>query len=141
MDYAVTVRGTVGIEAATFGIPVVTAGTGRYDRKGFTLDPQTPQAYLDQLAALETVPRLSEAQRELAQRFAYAVFVLRPLRLESLSLRYRRDARASTEVQIKVSSPEEWRRAQDLSAFAEWLTGSSSADFMMPDPLAVSQPA
>ena len=35
MDYCLTVRGTVGLEAACQGIPVITGGTGRYDRKGF----------------------------------------------------------------------------------------------------------
>ena len=38
MDYCLTVRGTIGIEAARMGIPVLTAGTGRYDRKGFTIN-------------------------------------------------------------------------------------------------------
>ena len=38
MDYCLTVRGTIGIEAAYRGIPVLTAGTGRYDRRGFTID-------------------------------------------------------------------------------------------------------
>ena len=47
MDYCVTVR-NVGIEAASFGIPVFTAGTGRYDRRGFTID-LTREEYLDRL--------------------------------------------------------------------------------------------
>ena len=51
LDHCITVRGTVGIEAAAFGKRVVTAGTGRYDRLGFTVDPGTVDAYLDTLAA------------------------------------------------------------------------------------------
>ncbi len=38
MDYCLTVRGTIGMEAARLGIPVITAGTGRYDHRGFTVD-------------------------------------------------------------------------------------------------------
>ena len=38
IDYCLTVRGTVGIEAACWGIPVITAGSGRYDNIGFTID-------------------------------------------------------------------------------------------------------
>ena len=30
IDYGITVRGTIGIELPCFGIPVITAGTGRY---------------------------------------------------------------------------------------------------------------
>ena len=36
LDYCITVRGTVAIEAGMRGKVVITAGTGRYDNKGFT---------------------------------------------------------------------------------------------------------
>ena len=34
-DYGLTVRGTIGMELPCFGIPVVTAGTGRYSGPWF----------------------------------------------------------------------------------------------------------
>ena len=40
-DYGLTVRGTIGMELPCFGIPVVTAGTGRYSGRGFTIEPTT----------------------------------------------------------------------------------------------------
>ena len=39
IDFALTVRGTVGCELACYGVPVITAGTGRYSHQGFTVDP------------------------------------------------------------------------------------------------------
>src|SRR6266516_2340780 len=69
MDYCLTVRGTVGLEAACRGIPVLTGGTGRYDGKGFTIDSTTPRQYLERIARLQDISRLSPAQVELAERF------------------------------------------------------------------------
>ena len=45
IDCCITVRGTVGIEAACFGIPVITAGTGRYNDLGFTIDSNNINDY------------------------------------------------------------------------------------------------
>ena len=59
-DVCVTVRGTVGMEAACFGLTTVTAGTGRYDRLGFTIDPETPEEFRDAAAARR---KLEEAHR------------------------------------------------------------------------------
>src|SRR5207247_2842701 len=56
MDYCLTVRGTIGMEAPCYVIPVVTAGTGRYSGRGFTVDSRDRDEYLARLAALETVP-------------------------------------------------------------------------------------
>ncbi|MBI3306197.1 MAG: hypothetical protein HYZ84_00115 [Candidatus Omnitrophica bacterium] len=55
MDYCLTVRGTIGIESASFGIPVLTAGTGRYDHKGFTVDAATREEYLRNVSRIETL--------------------------------------------------------------------------------------
>jgi hypothetical protein len=82
-DYCVTVRGTVGIEMACHGVPVVTAGTGRYSGLGFTVDSSSTEEYLAKLAALENEPPLGPQRTELARRFAYTLFTLRPWHLRS----------------------------------------------------------
>ena len=84
MDYCLTVRGTVGVEAARLGIPVLTAGPARYAELGFTVDSASREEYLARLARIEATPPLSDEQRELAERFAYGLFLLRPLTLESV---------------------------------------------------------
>lgn len=129
MDCAVTVRGTVGIEAAIFGVPALTAGTGRYDRRGFTIDSGTPQEYLARLAAIQDIPRLSESQRELAERFAFGLFLLRPLRLDSVTLEYQRD-QAATCVSRVLAPPGGLAAAEDLRAFAAWIRDAGTADYL-----------
>lgn len=128
MDYAVTVRGTVGMEASLFGVPVVTAGTGRYDRRGFTLDSESREQYLRTIATLQTRPRLTAEQVELAERYAYGVFLCRPLRLESVSLISQHDAVASTRVDVHCRSKADWQRAPDVRRLAGWLADGNAED-------------
>jgi len=129
-DYCVTVRGTVGIEAALFGTPVLTAGTGRYDRKGFTVDSNSRREYLERLEKIQEIPRLTPAQQELAERFAYGVFLLRPFRLKTFTLEYRKDAQASIQTQIRATSKEDWLQAPDMQALAAWFSNPSQEDYL-----------
>jgi hypothetical protein len=127
-DYAVTVRGTVGMEAALFGVPVVTGGTGRYDRRGFTLDSNSREEYLHKLETLETYPRLSKEQIELAERYAYGVFFCRPLRLSSISLEYLRDEVATPKVTVHCQTRQQWLESPDMRKLAAWLTDGKAED-------------
>ena len=134
MDYCLTVRGTVGLEAACRGIPVLTGGTGRYDRKGFTIDSATSQQYLARMARLQDISPLSLAQVELAERFAYGLFLLRPLPLSSIAVVYDKGLsvqQLSNPVEINLRNRQDWEEATDLSAFANWATKSDDEDFLL----------
>lgn len=137
MDYCVTVSGTVGIEAASLGIPVLTAATGRYSHKGFTIDSESREQYLGTIARIQDIPRLSTSQRALAERFAYGLFVMRPLPLKTVAFQYP-DHEAASEVfiraktQINIRTTEDWYQASDLKAFAHWVNDSRQPDFLMP---------
>ncbi len=133
MDYCITVRGTPGIEAARLGIPVLTAGTGRYDRRGFTIDPDSSEEYIDKLKHIQDIPRLSPAQRELAERFAYGLFILRPLPLTSVPFGYHNDYGAENyfnKTKINIRTEADWYSAPDLKAFAQWVGDSKSSDYL-----------
>lgn len=82
-DYGITVRGTIGAELPCFGIPVLTAGTGRYSGRGFTIDFKTPEEYLDKIANIDKVEPLSEYQRSLAIKHAYLFFKERPAKYDT----------------------------------------------------------
>jgi hypothetical protein len=143
-DYVLTVRGTVGIEAALFGIPVITAGTGRYDSRGFTIDSTTREEYRARLATLETLPPLTPQQIELAERYAYNVFLCRPLRLSCASLGFGRDPKATMKLTVHCQTPEQWLESPDISSLAKWFIDGRTEDFtgtpVVPDEI-VSRPA
>jgi hypothetical protein len=109
---------------------VLTAGTGRYDHRGFTVDSETRDEYLHRLATLHVLPPMPEAERELAERFAYGAFVLRPLPLTTLTIEHGRDRKATVSVRINSRSSAELRRAPDLNAFAAWAADRSQEDFL-----------
>lgn len=133
MDYCVTVRGTIGIEASSFGIPTLTAGTGRYDGLGFTIDSETTTEYLTRLAQIQAIEPLSPEQQELAQRFAYAIFLMRPFRMSSASVEYQQDVSASTRFALNVQSMSDLVDAPDMRAFIEWACCSTDEDFLQGD--------
>ncbi len=139
MDYCVTVRGTVGIEAASFGVPVLTAGTGRYDDKGFTVDSASREQYLEKIARIHEIPSLTTEQQELAERFAFGVFLLRPLLLKTVTLEYQRDARATPKAAINALKKDDWLNAPDLKAFAEWVADGKRTDFLNADAMSSSR--
>jgi len=143
MDYCLTVRGTIGIEAASFGVRVLTAGTGRYDHRGFTEDSATREQYLAQVSAIEQLTPLSAAERALAQRFAYGALVLRPLPLTSLSIEHNADIEATTRIWLKAGSADALRSAPDLGALGAWAADGGQEDFLwqVPRPPSLSRSA
>jgi hypothetical protein len=124
MDFCLTVRGTVGIEAASLGIPVLTGGTGRYDRRGFTIDSTSTEQYLKRLLRIHEIPRLTVPEQELAQRFAYGMFLLRPLGIETAILGTLDRARRTGTLAGALEPA--------LSAFLDWLHDPSAEDFLNP---------
>ena len=115
------------------GIPVLTAGTGRYDRRGFTIDSNSREEYLARLAHIEDIPRLSTAQRELAERFACGTFLLRPLPLETVSFKFHQDFGAENRflaTKINVGGSGGWQNAPDLRAIAQWINEPTQLDFL-----------
>ncbi|MSP50822.1 MAG: hypothetical protein EXQ91_00260 [Alphaproteobacteria bacterium] len=133
IDYGITVRGTVGIELAACGIPVITAGTGRYEGLGFTIDPATRSAYQAILSGLHELPRLDARAVELARRYALAVFRERPFKLQSFRVTYNLPRVASphlsSNTQLLLNSPQAFGTAPDLIAFARWMERRELVDF------------
>jgi len=135
-DYAITVRGTIGVEMSCFGIPVFTAGTGRYSGLGFTIDSSSREDYLAKLAHIQDYPRLTPQQTELAKRYAYTLFILRPWRFQTMKSIYMPVEQAnhplSWNLVINARSCSEIAQAPDLQGFADWAENSSQIDFLTP---------
>ncbi|MBK9239162.1 MAG: hypothetical protein IPL75_02615 [Acidobacteria bacterium] len=126
MDYCLTVRGTVGLEAASRGIPVLTGGTGRYDRRGFTIDSESASQYLERVKRIEDIPAMTATEQDLAARFAYGMFVLRPVALEPALARC---LAMGHESRTDVRS-----RGPEIASLIAWLRDSVGEDFLGRDP-------
>jgi hypothetical protein len=129
-DYGLTIRGSVGFELPCFGVPVLTAGTGFYSGRGFTVDSESREEYLERLRTIDALPPLSPEQVTLARKHAYALFRFRQLPFTSFRTIYppaeERDV-AEPDLAITVSTLEE---AQDLRSLGEWAVRSRTLDFL-----------
>ena len=135
-DYGITIRGSVGFELPCFGVPVLTAGTGFYSGRGFTIDSATPEEYLERLHSIQTIPPLGADQIELARRHAWALFRLRPTPFTSFLATIRpleeMGHPLDHDVEIRVRTPDELRGAADLRRIGRWLTQSRDLDYLEP---------
>jgi hypothetical protein len=137
-DWGVTIRGSVGFELPCRGTPVLTAGTGFYSGRGFTVDSATAEEYLGRLAAIQETPPMAPEAVTLARRHAYALFRMRQTRFTTFRARYRDvdkiDHPFEATIELRVGSAEELARADDLARFGRWAVRSRAADYLeLPD--------
>ena len=135
-DFGLTVRGTVGIEMAMFGIPVFTAGTGRYSGLGFTVDFARPEDYLAALGRIQDYPALTPEQVTLARKYAYGIFKLRPLRFTTFQPIYS-SAKGTFHaldgsVVIRARTLRELAESPDLGSWAAWASDCRRLDYLIP---------
>jgi hypothetical protein len=132
MDYCLTVRGTVGIEAAAFAIRTLTAGTGRYDHLGFTYDFDSAKEYINSLENLENIPPMSEEEIILARRYAYGLFILRPIYLDILEHGYRQDKKATMKFNPLFKTRREFEQSNFVKKLRDFIL-SDEEDFINRD--------
>ena len=118
-------RGTVGIEMACHGVPVFTAGTGRYSHLGFTIDSKSKEEYLNRFAQMESQPSASPQQTQLARRFAHALFNLRPWPMRSFEYVHTHDQQLDhplmPDLVARLDTAEAFRSADDMQRFLRWV--------------------
>jgi hypothetical protein len=133
-DYGITIRGSVGFELPCLRVPVLTAGTGFYAGRGFTVDSASPEEYLARLRHIEEISPPTPAQIELARRHAYALFRLRPLRFTSFVATIRpleeMGHPLDHDVALRIATVDELRQAADLQRFTSWALGSKEPDYL-----------
>jgi len=124
-DYGITVRGTIGMEMPCFGKPVLTAGTGRYSGKGFTIDSSSKEEYLEKILHIEEIPVLNEEKKRLALLYSYILLKLRPLKFQSFKETFFSHADKKIELLIK-----NFDEAGDFQEFSCWASDKKIEDFI-----------
>lgn len=132
-DYGVTVRGTSGLEMSALGKTVITAGTGRYEGNGFTVDPKDALEYISLLKSLHNLEPPSDEQIRLAKLYAHAIFIRKPVTLTSVRPRLRtgcKKVQASDDLVYIPVTTQDNMLGRDMSLFAEWAENSSQRDLL-----------
>ncbi|MCL0102268.1 capsular biosynthesis protein [Dehalococcoidia bacterium] len=132
-DAAITVRGTTGIELACHGVPVLTAGTGRYSGRGFTVESASKEEYLSRLLTINQIQPLSQAEINLARRYAYTLFVLRPWRFRALKSSFKAVEQGNHPLAWNLEADCSWAndlsKAPDLESLLDWIQHKERIDY------------
>jgi hypothetical protein len=133
-DYGLTVRGTIGMELPCFGIPVITAGTGRYSGRGFTTDPATCREYIELLGRLHELPRLDADAVRRARCHYFGALSLRPIPMRSFVLDYYPPARfglpSQQDVYLRRRADQGLLDTEDLGRFVHWITSTQEPELL-----------
>ena len=92
-----TVRGTAGIEASALGIPVLTCGTGYYDKFNFTINSNSINEYKKNLDDLHKI-KLSFKEITQARKFFHIWLNKNLFISSSIKFNYSKDLNAKLEV-------------------------------------------
>lgn len=134
IDYGITVRGTIGLELSSFGKIVVTAGTGRYDGNGFTLDPKSKKEYEHILLNLHKYKSLSRKKINLAQKFFEICYLKRPIKLPQINFNYKSKSLRVDELKynLKILSKDEstFFGCKHITHLTEWMINKSQRDIL-----------
>ena len=130
-----TIRGSIGFELPCFGKPALTAGTGFYSGRGFTVDSETARRVS---RAARADPRARPAEREqassCAKQHAYALFRLRQTRFTSFRSVFKPveeiDDPSEATIELSLRDADELARAEDLRRLGEWAVRSRELDYL-----------
>jgi hypothetical protein len=138
-DIGITVRGTIGIELPCLGVPVLTAGTGRYSGRGFTYDSAGIGEYVGLIEAIHTINPLTDSQTKLAIMYAYFVFKKRPAKYDEIFVDiYEQDQLHSRyrDFRCKKKSCAEVASHPQMKAILTFLEDKRLEDFISGSPVA-----
>jgi|TARA_B110000977_G_scaffold201524_1_gene296615 hypothetical protein len=121
LDFCITVRGTVGIEAAMKDKIVITTGTGRYENKGFTNNIMNKTEYRETLRDLQNFKSLNKNTKEDAYKFAYISLICKNISFSALSLKYEKDYKSNLLTEINKDKMFNNISDKEIKKFINWL--------------------
>ena len=134
IDYGITVRGTIGLELSSFGKVVVTAGSGRYDGNGFTLDPKSKKEYKKTLMNLHNYKPLSKSKKERAQKFFEICYEKRPIIFENFHIDYKARSFGVNDLKYNLKfsrkNATNFYKCKNTKNLIEWIINNSQEDIL-----------
>ena len=132
LDFCFTIRGTVGIEAALKNKIVITAGTGRYDDRGFTYNFKDKQDYYEFINNLHNFKHTKKDVVKNAEKFAYIAFICKTFEINSANFFYEKDNLASLNLEIDYDQINNGKFINSMNNIQEWVEGKHADYFIDP---------
>lgn len=123
IDYGLTVRGTIGCELACFGIPVFTAGTGRYSEEGFTIDSKSKKSFEKKIKNIQKYKRLSKEKIKKARIYTYGSLIAKSIPMDGINIKYNKKNKMNayhSDISLEKISVKELVKKLDISLFLDW---------------------
>ena len=130
LDYCLTIRGTPGIESALFGAQTIVCGTGRYENGGFVKYFENKNNYLNYLLKLKKPPKKNNKVIQNALLYAENIFFKKPLKLDSISVIFKKNKSAEMDLKIKFKSKEEFFNNTDVLKITKWLKSNKQEFYL-----------
>lgn len=132
IDVALTVRGTIGCELACYGVPVITAGTGRYSNEGFTVDPKNKKEFFNFLININNIRKLNSKEIKLARIYTYGSLIARSIKMDGIYIDYN-TKKISLEKSTLRFIPKDYddlMTKSDIKKFVNWVQSDLKQDLM-----------
>ncbi len=123
IDYGLTVRGTIGCELACFGIPVFTAGTGRYSEQGFTIDSKSKKSFENKIENIQKYKRLSKEKIKKARIYTYGSLIAKSIPMDGININYNINNKINpyhSDISFERISVKELVKKLDIMLFLKW---------------------
>lgn len=133
IDAGVTVRGTIGMELPCFGVPVLTAGTGRYSGRGFTIDSNNREQYVGRLETIDSLPPLSKEAVLLAKKHAHTTFLRRTWEMKSFRSNFSKGCDKGGQMHWDLEVLDQRHQQDpwgDMNKFSKWAGETGELDYL-----------
>ena len=132
IDVALTVRGTIGCELACYGIPVITAGTGRYSNEGFTIDPKNKNEFFNFLKDINKIKKLNSKKIELARIYTFGSLIARSIKMDGIHIDYNTKKISLEKSTLKFipKDNDDLMNKSDIKKFVNWVQSGFKQDLM-----------
>lgn len=129
LDYCFTIRGTVGIESALKNKIVITAGTGRYNNKGFTNNFDKKDIYFQTIKNIHKLENNNDDVKLNAEKFAYISFICKTIQLDFVNFHYVKDKFANLDLEINYNKFNSSLCQKKIEKLHDWLESEDSDYF------------
>ena len=122
VDYCITVRGTPGLECAAFGVTAITAGTGRYDSRGFTTDSSNIFEYKEKIKNIMNLEKMTDKQVLDARMFLYMTLFDKNFKLSFVDHNYfTSDNKVIERTKINLNKKKALSKYEEIISISKWL--------------------